>query len=102
MKLTSLLTSVAAIAAMTLGGITTASAESTLEIVKKRGHLRCQVGQPSPGYYNLDSEGNWYGLDVQTCRAVAAAIFGDADKLEIQSVSSQMRFTALANGESDL
>jgi general L-amino acid transport system substrate-binding protein len=45
-KLTTLLTSVAAVAAMTLGGITTASAESTLEIVKKRGHLRCQVGQP--------------------------------------------------------
>ncbi len=102
MKITTLLTSVAAVAAMTLGGITTASAESTLDIVKKRGHLRCQVGTPSPGYYNLDADGNWYGLDVQTCRAVAAAIFGDADKLEIQSVSSQMRFTALANGESDL
>jgi len=102
MKITTLLTSVAAVAAMTLGGVTTASAESTLDIVKKRGHLRCQVGQPSPGYYNLDANGNWYGLDVQTCRAVAAAVFGDADKLEIQSVSSQMRFTALANGESDL
>jgi general L-amino acid transport system substrate-binding protein len=102
MKITTLLTSVAAVAAMTLGGITTASAESTLEIVKKRGHLRCQVGQPSQGYYNLDANGNWYGLDVQTCHAVAAAVFGDANKLEIQSVSSQMRFTALANGESDL
>jgi len=102
MKLTTLLISAAAVAAMTLGGVTTVSAESTLDIVKKRGHLRCQVGQPSPGYYNLDSKGNWYGLDVQTCRAVAAAVFGDAEKLEIQSVSSQMRFTALANGESDL
>jgi len=102
MKLTTLLTSAAAVAAMTLGGVTTVSAESTLDIVKKRGHLRCQVGQPSPGYYNLDAKGNWYGLDVQTCRAVAAAVFGDAKKLEIQSVSSQMRFTALANGESDL
>jgi general L-amino acid transport system substrate-binding protein len=102
MKFTTLLTSVAAVAAMTLGGVTTAAAESTLDIVKKRGHLRCQVGQPSQGYYNLDAKGNWYGLDVQTCHAVAAAVFGDADKLEIQSVSSQMRFTALANGESDL
>jgi general L-amino acid transport system substrate-binding protein len=104
MKITTLLTSVTAVAVMALtGGISTsASAESTLEIVKKRGHLRCQVGQPSPGYYNLDADGNWYGLDVQTCRAVAAAIFGDPNKLEIQSVSSQMRFTALANGESDL
>jgi len=102
MKLTTLLTSVAAVAAMTLGGVTTVSAESTLDIVKKRGNVRCQVGPPSAGYYNLDADGNWYGLDVQTCRAVAAAVFGDADKLEIQSVSSQMRFTALANGESDL
>ncbi len=79
MKLTTLLTSVAAVAAMTLGGVTTVSAESTLDIVKKRGHLRCQDGQPSPGYYNLDAKGNWYGLDVQTCHAVAAAVFGDAD-----------------------
>jgi general L-amino acid transport system substrate-binding protein len=102
MKLKTILTSITAVAAMTLGGITTVSAASTLDIVKKRGHLRCQVGPPSPGYYNLDSKGNWYGLDVQTCHAVAAAIFGDKNKLEIQSVSSQMRFTALANGESDL
>ncbi len=102
MKITTLLTSVAAVAVMVLTGGTSVYAESTLDIVKKRGHLRCQVGQPSPGYYNLDADGNWYGLDVATCRAVAAAIFGDANKVEIQSVSSQMRFTALANGESDL
>ena len=102
MKLTALLTSAAVTAAMALAGGATASAESTLDIVKKRGHLRCQVGQPSPGYYNLDASGNWYGLDVATCKAVAAAVFGDKKKLEIQSVSSQMRFTALANGDSDL
>ena len=103
MKFTTLLTFVAAAAVMVVSGVTTASAaESTLDIVKKRGHVRCQVGPPSAGYYNLDANGNWYGLDVQTCRAVAAAIFGDPSKLEIQSVSSQMRFTALANGESDL
>ncbi len=102
MKTKLLLTSVAAVAAMTFAGATTAAAQSTLEIVKERGNLRCQVGQPSPGYYNLDADGNWYGLDVATCQAVAAAIFGDKTKLEIQSVSSQARFTALANGESDL
>ena len=102
MKLTISLTFIAAAAVMVFTGATSASAESTLEIVKKRGHLRCQVGQPSQGYYNLDANGEWYGLDVQTCHAVAAAVFGDQNKLEIQSVSSQMRFTALANGESDL
>jgi len=104
MKITSIVTSAAAVAVVALASVTSATAaeKNTLEIVKERGHLRCQVGPPSPGYYNLDAQGNWYGLDVQTCNAVAAAVFGDKKKLEIQSVSSQMRFTALANGESDL
>ncbi len=92
----------AAAAVMAVSGATVASAQSTLETVKERGHLRCQVGSPSPGYYMLDTDGNWYGLDVSVCQAVAAAIFGDPTKLEIQSVSTQARFTALANGESDM
>ncbi len=102
MKLTALFASVTAVAAMTFAGATAASAASTLEIVKERGFLRCQVGPPTPGFYNLDANGDWYGSDVAICQAVAAAIFGSKDKLEIQSVSSQVRFTALANGESDL
>ena len=102
MKLTKLLTSVVAVSALFALGAAGASAQSTLDIVKKRGYLRCQVGQPSPGFYNLDSEGNWYGSDVSICRAVAAAVFGDATKVEFQSVSTQARFTALANGESDM
>ena len=79
-----------------------AVAESTLEIVKKRGHLRCQIGTPSPGFYNLKADGTWVGSDVMVCRAVAAAIFGDPSKVEFQSVTSTVRFTALANGESDM
>lgn len=102
MKLKTLFTSIAAVAALAFVGSTVASAESTLDIVKKRGHLRCQVGTPAPGFYNLDANGEWYGSDVSICQAVASAIFGDKTKLEIQSVSSQVRFTALANGESDL
>lgn len=102
MKLKSLLTSVAAIAAMVFAGATVASAESTLDIVKKRGHLRCQVGPASPGFYFLNAKGEWRGIDVSVCQAVAAAIFGDPSKLEIQMVSSQARFTSLANGDSDL
>ena len=102
MKLKTSIASVVALALMAASGATVASAQSTLELVKERGHLRCQVGPPSPGYYNLDSEGSWYGLDVSVCQAVAAAIFGDKTALEIQSVSSQARFTALANGESDM
>ncbi len=102
MKLKALIASLTAVAAVTFAGATVASAQSTLEIVKERGHLRCQVGQPSPGFYNLDADGEWYGSDVSICQAVAAAIFGDKKALEIQSVSSQVRFTALANGESDM
>ncbi|NCF29601.1 MAG: transporter substrate-binding domain-containing protein [Gammaproteobacteria bacterium] len=77
-------------------------AESTLELVKKRGHLRCQVGTPSPGFYQLAADGSWSGSDVSVCRAVATAIFGDPNKVEFQSVTSAVRFTALANGESDM
>ena len=102
MKITSLLASVATFAVVAASGVTAASAQSTLETVKERGHVRCQVGTPSPGYYNLDSDGNWYGLDVAVCQAVASAVFGDKSKLEIQSVTTQQRFTALANGDSDL
>lgn len=102
MKLRTQVMTLAAMSAAAMMGGTVASAESTLDIVKERGHLRCQVGPPSAGYYNLDSDGNWYGLDVSVCHAVAAAIFGDITKMEVQSVSSQARFTALANGESDM
>ena len=79
-----------------------AFAESTLEIVKNRGHLRCQVGPPGPGFYQLSEDGVWSGSDVSICRGIAAAIFGDPEKVEFQSVTSAVRFTALANGESDL
>ena len=102
MKLVKVLAAVSVAAGMLMVGSVGASAESTLEIVKKRGHMRCQVGKPSPGFYNLDANGNWYGSDVAVCKAIAAAVLGDAKKLEIQSVSTQARFTAMANGESDV
>ena len=102
MKLVKFAAAFAAVAGLLAAGTTGASAESTLEIVKKRGMLRCQVGPPSPGFYNLDASGNWYGSDVAICKAIAAAVLGDAKKLEIQSVSTQARFTAMANGESDV
>lgn len=89
------------LAAMSFTGAP-ASAQTTLENVKARGILRCQVGTPEAGFYQLDAQGNWSGSDVAVCRAVAAAIFGDPKKVEFQSVTSAVRFTALANGESDL
>lgn len=92
-----------AAAAFAVGAVgAQAQEKSTLEIVKERGFLNCQVGQPSPGFYKLDDTGAWSGHDVAFCRAVAAAIFGDPTKIEFQSVTSQVRFTSLANGESDM
>ena len=79
-----------------------AQTKSTLDIVKERGRLRCQHGQPSPGFYEQTADGKWRGLDHDVCRAIAAAVLGDADKIDVQSVTNAVRFTALANGESDV
>ncbi len=102
MSFTKIVAAATMVSAFVMAGSVTAMAESTLDIVKKRGHLRCQVGKPAAGFYNLDADGDWYGSDVDTCRAIAAAVVGDANAVEFQSVSTQNRFTAMANGESDV
>jgi general L-amino acid transport system substrate-binding protein len=79
-----------------------ANAQATLAQVKARGSLNCQVGTPTAGFYALAADGTWSGMDVDTCRAMAAAIFNDPKKVQFQSVTSAVRFTALANGESDV
>lgn len=81
---------------------TEAGAQQTLAQVKQRGALNCQVGLPTPGFYALAADGTWSGMDVDVCRAVAAAIFNDPNKVRYQSVTSAVRFTSLANGESDM
>ena len=81
---------------------TTGFAQETLATVKERGYMNCQVGLPTPGFYALADDGTWSGMDVDMCRGVSAAIFGDPDKVEYQSVTSAVRFTALAGGESDM
>lgn len=81
---------------------TTGFAQATLETVTERGIMNCQVGLPTPGFYALADDGTWSGMDVDMCRGVSAAIFGDPDKVEYQSVTSAVRFTALAGGESDM
>ncbi len=73
-----------------------------LEAVKKRGSLICGVTTGVAGFASADSQGKWAGLDVDLCRAVAAAIFGDAGKLKIVPTTAQQRFTALQSGEVDL
>ncbi len=94
--------SCAAVAAGALSAAAPAAAETTLETVQARGHLNCQVGPPRAGFYQLLENGEWEGSDVAVCRAMAAAIFNDPSKVEFQSVSASVRFTSLANGESDV
>lgn len=79
-----------------------AEAQQTLQQVRARGMLNCQVGLPTPGFYALAANGTWSGMDVDMCRAVSAAIFDDPNKVQYQSVTSAVRFTSLANGESDM
>lgn len=75
---------------------------STLEKVKARGELVCGVSQGSAGLSLPDSNGRWSGLDVDYCRAVAAATLGDAQKVRFVPLSSAQRFAVLQNGEIDI
>jgi general L-amino acid transport system substrate-binding protein len=77
-------------------------AGSVLDAVKARGAVACGVGTGTAGYMMADSTGKWRGLSVDVCRAVAAAIFGDAEKVKFQPLTSQQRFTALQSGEIDM
>ncbi len=75
---------------------------ATLDEVKSRGDLRCGVNIGLAGFSAPDDEGNWQGLDVDFCRAVASAIFKDASKVKFVPLSAKERFTALQSGEIDL
>lgn len=80
----------------------TVQAGPVLDAVKARGQLVCGVNTAAPGFSSVDSQGNWSGLDVDTCRAVAAAVLGDAQKVKFVPLSSPQRFTALQSGEIDM
>ena len=88
------------VAAMGLGA--TVSSAATLDDVKAKGFVQCGVSQGLPGFSNPDSAGNWSGLDVDLCRAVAAAVFGDANSVKYTPLSAKERFTALQSGEIDI
>jgi general L-amino acid transport system substrate-binding protein len=75
---------------------------ATLDDVKARGSLRCGVNGEVPGLSHQDAKGTWSGLDVDFCRAVAAAVLGDADKVEFVTLNNSDRFDALREGEIDL
>jgi general L-amino acid transport system substrate-binding protein len=79
-----------------------AYAGSTFDAVKKQGFVQCGVNTGLPGFSNTDDDGNWKGLDVDVCRAVAAAMFGDASKVKYTPLNAKERFTALQSGEIDV
>ncbi len=79
-----------------------AASADTLDTVRARGQLSCGVSQGLPGFSSPDAKGRWSGIDVDFCRAVAAAVLGDAAKVRFTPLSSKERFTALQSGEIDL
>jgi general L-amino acid transport system substrate-binding protein len=81
---------------------TPAHAGKTLDAIKARGSLVCGVNVGLAGFSQADSQGNWSGLDVDTCKAVAAAVLGDASKVKYVPLTAQARFTALQSGEVDV
>jgi general L-amino acid transport system substrate-binding protein len=80
----------------------TAAQAGTLDDVKQKGFVQCGVSQGLPGFSNPDSNNNWTGMDVDFCRAVAAAIFNDPAKVKFTPLSAKERFTALQSGEIDV
>ncbi len=74
----------------------------TLDDVKKKGMLTCGVNTGVPGFAMPDSKNRWKGIDVDVCRAIAAAVLGDATKVKYTPLTAKERFTALQSGEIDV
>ncbi|MBN9423851.1 MAG: amino acid ABC transporter substrate-binding protein [Candidatus Accumulibacter sp. 66-26] len=79
-----------------------AHAGKTLDAVRQHGRVVCGVSTGLPGFSAVDSKGNWVGLDTDVCRALAAAVLGDAGKVKWTPLNSQQRFTPLQAGEIDV
>ena len=90
------------LAALALGTAAPAFAGKTVDAIKARGQLVCGVSTGLSGFSAADSQGNWSGLDVDVCKAVAAAMLGDPNKVKWVPLSAQQRFTALQSGEIDI
>ncbi|MDC1258111.1 amino acid ABC transporter substrate-binding protein [Pelagibacteraceae bacterium] len=84
------------------GGKQSKGKSKTLKNTQSKGFVRCGVSQGLPGFSNADAAGNWTGVDVDVCRAVAAAVLGDASKVKYTPLSAKERFTALTSGEIDI
>jgi general L-amino acid transport system substrate-binding protein len=91
-----------AIAAAALLASGVLHAQTTLDAVKSKGYVQCGVNTGLAGFSQPDSRGEWKGIDVDLCRAVAAAVLGDAGKVRFTPLTAQQRFTALQSGEIDV
>ena len=89
------------LAAFVAAAVQPATAQ-TLDVIRDRGKLTCGINPDLPGFAARDQEGAWRGFDVDFCRAVAAAIFNDAGKVEFKALSNAERLTALKNSDIDL
>ena len=81
---------------------TQAPTASTLQTVRDRGFLICGATNPLPGFAQQDADGRWSGFDVDLCRGIAAAVFGDPDKIEFRSLRGEARFAWLQTGVVDV
>ena len=88
--------------AAAIGVAATAASAQTLNTVKQRGILNCGANGSIAGFGLPDAQGNWTGLDVEFCRALAAAIFNDPKKVKFVALTAKDRFTALQSGDVDL
>lgn len=89
---------------LTAGALATAPAHAgkTLDAIKARGQLICGVNPSLPGFAAADSQGNWAGLDVDICKAIAATVAGDAAKVKWVPLNASQRFAVLQSGEIDV
>ena len=99
MRLKSTLIASAAVIAM---GVVSGAQAGTLEDVQSRGTLRCVVSTGIAGFAQPDASGVWGGFDIDFCRATAAAVLGDASKIEAVTSTGKTRFTKLNAGEGDV
>lgn len=87
---------------LAVSALPVAHAGATLDAVKAKGYVQCGGSTGLAGFSSADEKGNWTGIDVDVCRAVAAAVFGDANKVKFTPLTAKERFTALQSGEIDV
>ncbi len=88
--------------ALLFSQIQASASDSVLETVQKRGYLNCIIGNSFVGFYTVDDKGIWSGMDIDICRSVAAAVFGDKEKVKFNSVQWAQSFTSIKSGAGDL